>query len=59
MCVLDSFDYFHCCINELLQKYGFEGLVMEDICDVMQDYKGMGFAKSTDEELGNNNIASL
>jgi len=51
MCVLDSFDYFHCCINELLQKYGFEGLVMEDICDVMQDYKGMGFAKSTDEEL--------
>ena len=53
VCVCDNAEYFYHHVDELLQDYGLDDIKARDICDIIEGYKGTGYAKSTDEELGN------
>jgi len=51
VCVCDNAEYFYDHIDELIEDYGLDGIKASDICDIIDGYKGIGYAKSTDEEL--------
>ena len=53
VCVCDNAEYFYDHIDELVEDYGLDGIKASNICDIIDGYKGIGYAKSTDEELGN------
>ena len=58
VCVCDTADYFYNHIDEHLEVYGLtkdsEGkpLKAREMVDIVEGYKGLGYGKSTDEELG-------
>ena len=59
VCVCDDAAHFHEAINAILVKLGLsegsEGrpaMQSRDILDIIEGYKGRGYALSTDEELG-------
>ena len=54
VCVCDTADYFYDHIDELIDEYGLQDIKARDICDVIDGYKGEGYGKSTQEELGMN-----
>ena len=49
--VCDDQLYFHTHCNEILNEMGVTGVRSEDILDVVDGYKGIGYGESTDEEL--------
>ena len=51
MNVCDDATYFHQKINEDLQIGGLDVLA-EEIIDIIDGYKGKGYGKSTEKELG-------
>ena len=58
--VCDNAEHFHKAIDAILNKLGLSqgveggrcGLKSRDIVDIIDGYKGQGYALSTDEELG-------
>ena len=56
--VCDTADYFYNHVDEQLGEYGLtkdaEGkpLKARDLVDIIEGYKGLGYGRSTDEELG-------
>lgn len=58
VCVCDDADYFYQHVDEQLHCLGLiEGangtpLRARDMVDIIEGYKGQGYGKSTDEELG-------
>ena len=55
MCVCDDANYFY---NHAQKQYGLlndseeKPLQARDLVDVIEGYKGLGYARSIDEELG-------
>ena len=58
VCTSGNVEYFYQHVNELIRDFGLNGLHVNDICDVIEGYNGIGYAKSTDEELSNIKIPS-
>lgn len=58
VCVCDTADYFYKHIEEQLEEYGLtldtqgRPIRARDLVDIVEGYKGQGYGKSTDEELG-------
>ena len=59
ICVCDNADYFYGHIDETItelelskESEGQPPLRSRDIIDIIEGYKGQGYGKSTDEELG-------
>ena len=58
MCICDNAEYFHGHVDEQLQALGLtvdshgKPIASRDIIDVIEGYKGLGYAQNTDEELG-------
>ena len=57
MCVSNSADYFYDVLDDLLGEYGLtdkdgKPLRARDLAHLTDDYKGIGYALSTEEELG-------
>ncbi len=58
MCVCDSDHYFYQHIDEQLETLGLtqdvkgKPLRARDLVDIIDGYKGLGYGKSTEEELG-------
>lgn len=51
----DNADYFYKFIDDHLREFGFSELVKaREIVDLIDGYKGKGYALSTDEELSKN-----
>lgn len=51
VCVCDNAEYFYQHVDELIEDYGITGVKGSDICDIIDGYKGRGYAKTTDEEM--------
>ncbi|XP_064638587.1 uncharacterized protein LOC135494484 [Lineus longissimus] len=49
--ICDSAAYFHNHVNETLQEVGLNDIRSEDILDIIEGYKGLGYGISTPEEL--------
>ena len=57
VCVSNSADYFYDVLDDLLGEYGLtdkdgKPLRARDLAHLTDDYKGIGYALSTEEELG-------
>lgn len=51
----DNADYFYKFIDDHLREYGFSELVKaREVVDLIDGYKGKGYALSTEEELSKN-----
>jgi D-cysteine desulfhydrase family pyridoxal phosphate-dependent enzyme len=51
ICACDNSDYFHKFIDEHLVELGITSTTSRDIIDIIDGYKGNGYAISTDDEL--------
>ena len=58
VCVCDTADMFYQHMESQLEAFGLtvdtqgRPIKARDLVDIVDDYKGLGYAKSTDEELG-------
>ena len=59
VCVSDNANYYYDHIDELINDYDLKDVKARDICDIIDGYKGLGYAKSTNEELGMSFVDSL
>lgn len=50
--VSDNAKYFHEHCNEMMQETGLKNLSSEDLLDIIEGHKGLGYGVSTEEELG-------
>eukprot|EP00794_Sanderia_malayensis_P010907 gene10907-12066_t len=51
VCICNNADYLYYCIDELIEKYELKEVKAREICDMIDGYKNLGYAKSTDEEI--------
>lgn len=58
MCVSNSVNYFYKHIAEQLEMYGLthdmqgRPIWVQELVDIIEGYKGLGYGKTTEEELG-------
>ena len=61
MCVCNSAEYFYNFVDREFEEYGLspdkdgKKLSSKDMVSIVEGYKGLGYAKNTEEELGISN----